>query len=123
MRGGEDAAGGMRPEYFDRRLDPVAPSTEPDIHQAQGRLPRRRKFDRFIGRRSDAGDFEAGIDQGGFDLVGDQEIVLDEQNALGRCARRGRGPALSACAKRRRVAREGGLRPDRAREARQLSPA
>ena len=94
MRGGEDAAGGMRPEYFDRRLDPVAPSTEPDIHQAQGRLPRRRKLDRFIGRRSDAGDFEAGIDQGRFDLGGDQEIILDQQNALSHCDTRPRPRAF-----------------------------
>ena len=94
MRGGEDAADAMRLEYFDRRLDPVAPSTEPDIHQAQGRPQRRREFDRFIARRSDAGDFEAGIDQRRFDLGGDQEIILDQQNALGRCATRPRSRAF-----------------------------
>jgi hypothetical protein len=88
MRRGEDAADAMGLEYFDRGLDSVARSGEPDIHHAQDRPYGRRELHRFVGRRSDAGDFEAGIDQGRFDLGRDQEIVLDEQNALGRCAAR-----------------------------------
>jgi hypothetical protein len=96
MRCGEDAADAMGHEYLDGGLDTVARSGEPDIHHAQGRPLRRRKLDRFVGRRSDAGDCEPGIDQGRLDLRGDQEIVFDQQNALGRHATRPRPCAFVA---------------------------
>ena len=83
MRGGEDTADAQRLGYLDGGLYSVAHTGKPDIHHAQRRALRRGKRDRLVGRRRDARDLKSGVGQGRLHLGGDQEIVLDNQNALG----------------------------------------
>jgi len=63
------------------RVDAVALAGEADVHHRQGGMFFPGKTDRFFRSCRGADDLEPGVAQGGFGLHGDQEVVLDDENA------------------------------------------
>ena len=62
---------------------PLAIPGEAHVHHGQARPLGQRDLDRLLAARREAGNLEAGFGERRFHLHGDEEVVLDHEDALG----------------------------------------
>ena len=68
-------------EQLAGRIDAIALAGKADVHDGQRGVAFPREADRFFRGRRGADDVETGVGSRRFGLHGDQEVVLDDQDA------------------------------------------
>jgi hypothetical protein len=79
---GEDAANAVGAEQFKGGVHAIAVTSEPDIDDGQVRRLRAGDFKRFFARHHNPDNLKTGVGQSGLYLACDQEIVLNDQDAI-----------------------------------------
>lgn len=79
---GEDAADAVGAEQFEGGVHAIAVTSEPDVDDSQVRRLRCGEFKRFFSRHYNPDHVETGVGQSGLYLACDQEIVLNDQDAI-----------------------------------------
>jgi hypothetical protein len=81
IRRGEDAAGPELPENLHGSVNSVVLPSKPDIHHDQSRPLRLCQAHSLVGGSRDASDIKASVRKRYLNLIGNQEVILHNEDA------------------------------------------